>query len=298
MVIVSALKKYFALDSKQKEFIRTGQRIFLARPEELLTFLKPLAGFDKECDSARSRCGLFMFLVILGWFVMMIFTGGEPSILSLRPATIHFFIIAIFFTHLFLYFFFRKIDIHNNLREFVVPIINSISQDMNKDEKIRLKLDFRGKCIPAKQLKQEKHDPGWFSYPKETITFYRDNWLDGSAILHDGSKLFFSVTDLPRKLERSKKNPRGKIKSKTKYKIKHRIKVGLALKNKNYSFNENERLTAAGDRLKHKQGEKRNVISLTRVLISNSVDSVVEPISMLALIGKILMSARPATDKG
>lgn len=296
MILVSAFKKYFALDAKQKEFIKSGQRIFLAKPSEILKILQPLASFDKDCDAARSQCGWFMFFCFLAGFLVLMLNASETINIPMFEGVIFFFV-ALFVLLLVAYMILKSVDIHNNLREFVVPVLNTISQDMDPNEKIRVKVDLRGKCIPAKRTRQENNDPGWFSYPKVTRFFYRDNWLDGSATLCDGSKLFFSVTDLVTNTIRKKKNPRGKVKTKSKYKVKSRIKVGLALKNKNYQIQQTDALTAAGDRVKQKQGSKRNVISLTRVEIFNSLEAALEPISLLSLVGKILMSAKPAAKQ-
>lgn len=297
MILISAFKKYFALDPKQKEFIKTGQRIFLNKPQELLTFLKPLASFDKDCDGARRQCGIILVVVfVCGFFGIIlnandILSGSFFSVLSTLGS-------ITFFAALISYFILNKINIDNNLREFVVPVINAVSQDMAAADKIRVKLDLRGKCIVAKKLKEHKDDPGWFSYPKVTTTTYKDNWLDGSAMLYDGSKLFFSVTDVVTKVQRTKKNFRGKVKSKTKMKIKHQIKVGMGLKQKNYQFVPNAQLQEAGDRLKQKAGRNRSIVSLTRVEKSNKIDETLDPVSMLSLLGKILMSARPAAEEG
>ncbi len=296
MILVSAFKKYFALDDKQKEFIKTGNRIFMTRPAELLKFLQPLAKFDQECDAARGQAGKIMFGCFLLGILLIILLAAEvlPQMLApvlLVPA-------FVFVLTLVAYLILKSVDIHNNLREFVVPVLNTISQDMEPNEKIRVKIDLRGKCIAAKKLRTEKNDPGWFSYPKTTKNFYKDVWFDGSANLYDGSRLFFSVTDMVTHTHVYKKNRRGnKVKSKNKYKIKSVIKTGLALKNKDYVIQESAELTGAGDRVKQKQGNRRNVISLTRVELSNSLETALEPVSMLALIGKILMSARPAAKQ-
>ncbi|GAB4272761.1 MAG: hypothetical protein Kow0029_11780 [Candidatus Rifleibacteriota bacterium] len=297
MLLISAFKKYFALDPKQKEFIRSSQRIFLCQPEELLKFLRPLANFDKDCDGARRQCGYMMIASFIIGIISMILIGNElvPAAIG---TTLLFLMIAWFFVSLILYFILGRIDIHNNLREFVVPLVNAIGQDMKENEKMKLKIDLRGKCIPSKQIKKDGSNPGWFSYPKVTRTFFRDPWLDGSAVLCDGSKMFFSVTDMIVQTKRTKKNPRGKIKTKTKVKIKSKIRVGLALKNKTYQIDANDRLRESGDRVKQKQNDKRNIFSLTRIEHSTDIDKALDPVSMLAMIGKIFMSVRPAAKKG
>lgn len=295
MKLISAFKKYFALSALQKEIIKSGKRTLLMKPDELLKILRPLAAFDQDCDAARKQAGWGMLIVCGIWIGLMIIAPQEtPEVAGIFTIIS----LAAFFLLLFTFLLLKKIDIHNNLREFVVPVLNTVSQDMNCDEKMRIKLDLRGKCLSDKVTNVTKDDPGWFSYPKVTKTFYRDGWFDASATLCDGSRLFFSVTDFICKTDAKKKNYRGKIKYKTKYKVKQKIKVGLALKNKKYSFKQNNALTGSGDRLKCKDGAKRNVVSLTRVEISSSVDAPLEPVSMLALIGKIFMATQNAGKAG
>ncbi len=296
MILINALKKYSALDSKQKDFIKGGQRIFLSPPAEIIKTLQPLASFDKDCDAARRQSGWLAFFAFLSGVAILLIKSTETPVPFFETFVIA--ICCLFFFFMILYWYFKSIDINNRLREFAVPVLNTISQDMEKAEKMKVKLDLRGQTISAKRTKAENNDPGWFSYPKVQRYFYRDSWFDGSAVLCDGSRLFFSVTDFVTMTTRQKKNPRGKVKSKTKYKVKSKIKVGLALKNKDYVFSTDPSITSAGDRIKQKKGDRKNIISLTRVEVSNSLEKTLEPVSMLALIGKILMSAKPAGKAG
>ena len=52
------------------------------------------------------------------------------------------------------------------------------------------------------------------------------------------------------------------------------------------------------ERVKQKQGNRRNVVSLTKVIFADNVDTTLDPGSMLALIGKILMHSKPVAKEG
>jgi hypothetical protein len=74
--------------------------------------------------------------------------------------------------------------------------------------------------------------------------------------------------------------------------------VSVALKNKSYSTPESAVLGRAGDRVKQKAGQKRNVVALTRIERSNGSENTLDSSAVLAMLGRILMSVRPAADGG
>jgi hypothetical protein len=297
MVLISAFKKYFALAGEQKEFIKRRQKSFFDVPEKLIKFFKPLADFDKDCDAARSQCGKMMLFGVLGFICILILFATEVLTETLFKSILILFLIY-FFVMVIIYIFLGRINIHNNLRNFIVPVINTLRQDLVQNEKMHLKIDLRGKCIADKKKKVDTHDPGWFSYPKITRTHFIDNWLSGSATLFDGTKISFSAIDRVVKTDKKKKNPRGKIKYKTKYKVKSSIKVGVAMKTKNYQLNNVTGLKDQGLKIKQKQKDKREAVTASKTLIFSSIEASLEPSFLLELLGKVLMSAQPARQKG
>lgn len=297
MKFTDAFAQYRALSQEQQDFIGNAQKKFVKTPDELLTFFKPMAKFDKTCDEGRSQLGTFAIISgILSFFGIFAIAGlaeDYPIVIALE-------VVMILATIVFLFIRWRlsKIDIHNNLREFVVPVVNLIGQDMAADQKIDLNLDLRGKLLDSKLKDTRKDNPGWFSYPKTTTRIYEDPWFKLTGALVDGSRLAISVADMVTRIDRTYRSRSNKIKSKTKYKIKHEILASLALRHKNYAIADESQLAALGEGLKHKDGEKRQIICLKDSLKTNDLEAHVDPQRCLALLGKIFMTVQPAAEKG
>lgn len=295
MKLISAFRKYFALNAGQREFIKKGKRNFNMLPGDILNFFKPLASFDEDLDGVRAQLFHLILLCIVGMLIAFVLLVSETVSEAVGGQMLLLLFVAIVFLVLFRWIL-GSFDLHNNLRNFAVPVINSISQDMAIGQNMFLKLDLSGKLLKSKLLTCINDDPGWFSYPKTTTWFYKDCWFACSAQLVDGSNLKIDIEDDIRQRQRKRKNPRGKIKTKTKTRIKHKITATLALKNKTYSINETPALQS--NALKIKDKDRRKAITLETTLISNSTDAHLDPQPCLELVGKIFMSAVNAPSKG
>jgi hypothetical protein len=94
---------------------------------------------------------------------------------------------------------------------------------------------------PAKQAGVEKVN-------KVTLTTYNDPWLYGEGILHDGSRLRWSVNETITEKKYWKRGSSGKSKLKTKQKKRVEIEADLTLKAKTYG----EKQTLHGEaKIKH-----------------------------------------------
>ncbi|MBU1108547.1 MAG: hypothetical protein KKB51_17865 [Candidatus Riflebacteria bacterium] len=296
MKFFGAVSKYRKLSPDQQNFIRQGQQKFNNTPEKLLEFFKPMAEFDKSCDEARDQllnyifiCVALIFLGVIGIAV----SSGHPLAFML-PVILFFMIFLI----MFLRWMLGRIDIHNNLRGFVVPIINLLGQDMTAGQKIILDLDLRGKKLPSKLKQCVKDDPGWFSYPKTTTSTFEDPWFNLTTELVDGSKLMLTVDDEITQLDRTRKNARGKIKSKSKDKIKHMIRASLALKHKKYAVATQNDIEKFGSDLKLKNGQNRQIFGLKHVVKGTDVEANLDPKLCFELLGRVFMNVQPAQQKG
>lgn len=297
MKFFGAFSQYKALSDEQKAFISNAQKKFVKTPDELVKFFKPMAVFDKTCDEARAQLLnyviLFGILSFLGIFATAVLAEDYSIIIAVELL-----MVLLTFVGIIIRWRLGKIDIHNNLREFVVPVVNLIGQDMEAGTKISLDLDLRGKTLDSKLKDNRKNDPGWFSYPKVTTRVYDDPWFRLTGQLVDGSRLILNVDDQVTRIDKTYKGSSGKIKSKTKYKIKHEIMAGLALKHKKYAVAGENELTGLGDGLKYKDGDNRQLICLKDKIKTYDVDANVDPQRCLALLGKIFMSVQPAAEKG
>lgn len=297
MKFISALRKYFALNAGQRDFISKGKRSFNMLPADMLQFLKPLASYDEELDGARAQLLNYFFL----GFVLTIFAailGGSEVIDDSLSTQIVLFMIAATITSILLRWFMSGFNLHNHLRNFVVPVVNSISQDMEQGKHMLVKLDLSGQLLKSKMVSCVNDNPGWFSYPKVTTSIFTDPWFSCSTQLVDGSNLEVSIEDTIRQRQITRKNARGKIKTKTKTKIKHKIIATLGLKNKTYALESTPSLQQSCDRLKIKDKPRRKAVTLINTKISTDLDADFAPQSCLDLIGKIFMGATNTPTKG
>ena len=297
MKFFGAFSQYKALSDEQKSFISNAQKKFVKTPDELVKFFKPMAVFDKACDEARAQLLNYVILFGILSFLGIFATAALAEDYSIIIA-VELLMVVLTFVGIIIRWRLGKIDIHNNLREFVVPVVNLIGQDMEAGTKISLDLDLRGKTLDSKLKKTHKDDPGWLSYPKVTTRIYNDPWFRLTGQLVDGSKLILNVDDQVTRLDKTYKGSSGKIKSKTKYKVKHEIMAGLALKHKKYAVAGENELSVLGEGLKYKDGDNRQLICLRDKIKTQDVDAHVDPQRCLALLGKIFMSVQPAAEKG
>ncbi|PKL46542.1 MAG: hypothetical protein CVV42_16055 [Candidatus Riflebacteria bacterium HGW-Riflebacteria-2] len=297
MKFFGAFSQYKALSDEQKSFISDAQKKFVKTPDELVKFFKPMAVFDKTCDEARAQLLNYVILFGILSFLGIFATAALAEDYSIVIA-VELLLVILTFIGIIVRWRLGKIDIHNNLREFVVPVVNLVGQDMEAGTKISLDLDLRGKTLDNKLKDTRKDDPGWFSYPKVTTRIYDDPWFKLTGQLVDGSKLILNVDDQVTRLDKTYKSMSGKIKSKTKYKVKHEIMAGLALKHKKYAVTNENELGTLGDGLKYKDGDNRQLICLKDKIKTQDVDAHIDPQRCLALLGKIFMSVQPAAEKG
>ncbi|MGZ8781651.1 MAG: hypothetical protein ACXW31_17170, partial [Thermoanaerobaculia bacterium] len=103
------------------------------------------------------------------------------------------------------------------------------------------------------------------------------------AVLVDGTKVSWSVTDRIRERKKTKRNARGKYKSKTKYTKKIDLDVQLALRTKTYALAGAE---VSGD-------GKRSKVEVQRSLRTESLDPI-DPRVLIDAIAEVYRAARPA----
>ncbi len=293
MVILSAIKKYLALTGAQRQFISKGIWACNKPATEVVDFIRPLARLDFDIDRSRSHlmksgcAGIFLL------FIALLIVGNadvDEDINSVLVATTLFLCVGSFLLRWFL----GSFDLHNNLRVFVLPVLEAVSQDVAPGRNMIIKIDVRGKTCKSKMISQKYDSPGWFSYPKVSIWNYRDYWFSCRAPLVDGSNLFITVNDAIRERKRTYKGISGKVKTKTKIKIKHKITAGLAMKNKTYDLSKPGPLKNACDKLKVKDKQQRKSIAMVAQATSTDVDATLDPRFCLDLIGKILMNTPTA----
>jgi hypothetical protein len=275
---------YRALTPEQKHALR-DKRLELNRDAaSLLEFLKPLAACDELADSSRKRLGCsFGIGIALTIALMVVFSNmGWPA-----PAAIPMLVVvAGMIAAGYFWLWTRKIDLSNNFRQFMLPVLTVLRDDFDPTQQIHVRLDLASPT--AKEKKQSQSDP----YPsgryyKVVDSIYLDDWMSVDAVLVDGTKLSWRVVDSIRERRKTKKNPRGKIKTKTKYLKKTEVEVRMALRKKTYALPQ-----AAGG----EPGDaKRNIVKTSREVRTESLDPV-DPRALLDLIADVFRSTGSARE--
>lgn len=277
---------YRSLSDEQKQALAT-KKLEINRPAaELIEFLKPLAVCDTMADKVRTKLGCsFAIGILLSVILFFVFVAngiflGTILVVALAGVTIW---LGWFWSWT------KRIDVSNNFRQFTLPVLTVLKDDFDPAEPVHLRLDLT--APNAKEKLQSKSDPyKQGAYYKIIDSFYADNWMDVDGRLVDGTKLSWSVNDFIRERSKTKRNPRGKIKSKTKYAKKTEIEVQMALKKKTYDL-----ATPAGGEMS--SDAKRNVVKLSRRFRSDSLDPV-DPRALLDLVADVFRSTRPAKEAG
>ncbi|HEX9983754.1 MAG TPA: hypothetical protein VGF69_10860 [Thermoanaerobaculia bacterium] len=280
---MSVSEVYKSLNSEQRRVLLEKQ-VKMNRPiDETIAFFRPLAACDKLGDKSRARFGCTGGLAIVAIIPLLIMWGNgvypTPVALGLIAAAI---VVATLLLRRYLWL--DKIDLSNNLRGVVLPILHLFREDVAPDQPIQLDLDLRSPTDKTKQMsKSEPYAAG--AYYKVIDTFYADPWMTGEALLTDGTRLRWSVTDSIRERKKTKRNARGKHKTKTRYSKKTSIDVEVAMKSKQYELGAVEEGTVV-------EGERRNTVRVKRRVKMASLDPI-HPREIVDLVANVYRGAQP-----
>lgn len=274
---MNVLTLYRSLDTEQKRILREKQ-VDLNRPvDELLKLLTPLASCDTVADKARTPLGCTFALAIVATIALCVAMPWPALAIPLLLVA------AIVLVTGFLFFWTRRVDLSNNLRQFVIPVLTLFREDIDSRQPFHVKLDLRPPL--AKEKKTGESAPyKRGAYHKVIDSTYVDHWMTAEGVLREGTRLWWSITDSIRERRKTKKNPRGKYKSKTKYTKKTKIEVEVGLQKSSYELHGN-----AGDRVK--AGDKRNAVQIARRQRADSLDSI-PPRALIDIITGVYQHAR------
>lgn len=273
---------YRALTPEQKQALR-DKRIELNRdPAALVEFLQPLAACDAIADGARTKIGCSFGIgvaVSIGLAIVCSNTDWPwPTVVALVA------VVAGMLAAGYLWLWTRSIDLSNNLRGFILPVLTVMRDDFHPEQPVHVRLDLTSPtAVEKKQHLSEPYKSG--VYYKVIDSIYVDDWMSVDALLVDGTKLSWRAVDTIRERRKTKKNARGKIKTKTKYRKKTEIEVRMALRKKTYALPEGESSDDA----------KRNVVKRSREERVDSLDPV-DPRVLLDLIADVYRGTRPAKE--
>jgi hypothetical protein len=255
----------------------------------VLTLLRPLAACDKMADNTRKKMGCTFALGVVLSIVLAIVLGNVGWSAGTLLVLIAF-VAAVAFAGV-LYFFTRGIDLSNNFREFALPVLTVFREDFDAAKPFHLQLHLDSPMAKSKKTSESapyKKGP----YHKIIDTMYVDRWMTASAVLVDGTKLSWNVTDNILERKKTKRNARGKYKTKTKYKKKTEMEVEMALRKKTHAFTgEVEGHVASDD-------EKRNKVHVEREQKSESLDPLT-PRALVDVVAEVYRKTRrPLKEAG
>ena len=107
------------------------------------------------------------------------------------------------------------VDIPDEFRVVVRPLLRQLSQDIDPNEKVRVECDLAG--VAESKAKSTK-DIGKLYYQSAKLTVYEDPLCHLRLPLIDGTEAVFSIDNTVHKVVGTKRNARGKSKTKTKWK--------------------------------------------------------------------------------
>lgn len=280
---MGAWKTYRSLSAEQKAILRQKQLEVNRSPEELLALLKPLAACDAVANKSQTRFGCTLAVMILLTIVSPIVFGN----IGWTPVTLAVVALLVIADIAMAWFviWLRGIDVSDNLRSFVVPVLALFREDIDPRSPVHLRLDLSKPNAAAKKTGQSdpyKHGV----YHKIIDTTYVDPWMSAEALLVDGTKLSWSVTDRIRERKKTKRNARGKYKTKTKYTKKTDLEVQLGLRTKTYAV-ETAEVSSDG---------KRSKVEVQRSIRTDSLEPV-DPRALIDAITDVYRAARPASQE-
>jgi len=214
------LKRLETFQPDQLDFIYSKKYAASLSADKWMRFFKKIVVLDNSVDellvSSRKKRIWFMVASIICLFTSML----------IIPA----FILPITLVLMIIFWVreskFKKIDIDNKCKNFIVPFIAMLKQDCAPNQKIKLDINFLRLDTPEFLISDEKL-PGK-GYPKVRVLFYKKKWLSGSYQMIDKTDISFDFERVFRLKKVTKKNYRGKIKYKQKQ--QHKLLVNMLIK--------------------------------------------------------------------
>ncbi len=271
-----ALKLYGKLNAEQKKLVQEKKIETSMKAKKWLEFLRQIAFFDRLRDQAHRK--LKTGAIIVG-IIDLIMLGGVFSYSIV--AAVLFVLLLIFFIFLIIRFKkIKNIDISNNLRLFVVPLLVALKEEIDPNTKVFIKMDLTD-ALHSTKLKDTILPQGK-RYPKITTFMYNNPWFEVRAQLNDKTILQWDIEDIIRHRKIRKISASGKLKFKEKFKVKHIISMKLLFSKDLYTIKSRENIEYAD------QGEY-HMIKLKNKAYGYSKNSIME---LNAFLGTVAMAYR------
>lgn len=186
MTIISRriLKIYKSLDKDQIQLVITKKIQGEFDIDHWLEKLYKLAVMDRLGDDTRIKSGDLS--IVFGIFTAFtIFLTISKPFLFFFP--VGFFLL--FFYFLMMYITLNKIDIGNNLRMFIVPLLEHFKETKAVTGPVNLKMDFSNP-------KKDKNLAGQMDDQVVSDKLFRHHWMEGKLILDNQISIQWDITDI------------------------------------------------------------------------------------------------------
>jgi hypothetical protein len=204
------LRIYKSLDKDQIQFVLDKKIEDTLTLEEWLTKLHGIAEMDTIGDESRKQAGNLSIVFGILTIATIILTISKP-ILFFFP--IGFLILFIYFV--VTYFLLSKIDIGNNMRLFIVPMLEYFSKQGSVKKAFSLRMDFSHPITKERLSKADDEEN------QKTDSIYRHHWMDGNMMFNDGVKITWEIEDVISKRDGNLKRGGNKKDPTGKYEIQH-----------------------------------------------------------------------------
>jgi len=261
-----------SLTSHQKLFLKEKRLDGQLTADEWLSFFAGISEFDRRGDLRRAKLNkgciavavLLLISFIAGFFVTFVpffFVVIVAVVLAILRGTSN--------------------DVSNNFRQFAVPLVFTLREDLPPTERIHLRLDLRGGTAREKAVNGPQ--PPARRGEKITDEHFFDPWMYGRTRLADGSRLDWSVASRIRKRSEGKTRSSGKYKVKTKVKVKSMVTVRLKPKKDVYLVSRSGPARQR-EEVSIQERDRRYVIKVRQKVISDNADALLDLGDFLAVI--------------
>ncbi len=249
---------YKSLEKDQIQFVLDKKIEDTLTLEEWLTKLHRIAEMDTIGDETRKQAGNLSIVFGVLTIATIVLTISKP-ILFFFP--IGFLTLFVYFVVTFLLL--SKIDIGNNLRLFIVPMLEYFRKRGSVKEAFNLRMDFSHPITKERLSESDEEDN------QQPGSIYRHHWMDGKMVFDDGVKITWEIEDVINKrdsgIKRSgtKKTPAGK------YEIQHVLNMHFSAP-KEHFIAINEDMMETDDGLYY-------IVSIHKKDVSDSLDEGMSP---------------------
>ena len=252
------LRLYKSLDKDQLQFVLDKKIEDPLTIEDWLKKLHGIAEMDTIGDESRKQSGNLSIVFGILTIATFILTLYKP-ILFFFP--IGFVILFIYFVVTF--FLLSKIDIGNNMRLFIVPMLEHFRRQGTVKEAFNLRMDFSHPIAKERLSEKDEEDNN------KTGNIYRHHWIDGKMVFNDGVKITWEIEDVISKREGNNKKESEKKDSTGKYQIQHILNMHFSAP-KEHFIAVNEDMMETDDGLSY-------IVSIHKKDISESLDEGMSP---------------------